>query len=263
MRRGYAALVLLALIWGASFLFIKLAVQDMSPATVVLARALFGALMLSVILAARRQTPFPTGTRQRLLPFVVMAVFGSALPWFGISFGEVSISSGLASILNATTPLWTGAGHLGHPRRAARRVQLSRGGGRLPGNRHPSRSRSDRAAAEGDDHRHDRGGGGGRQLCDRRPGAAAPALRREPAAGRFLATDADDPTGTEPRAADDHKHPAAPGLNRLHHRARGGRLGHRLPSLLLHDEHAGRHPRHDRHLPAADDRRLLGRDPAA
>ena len=107
MRRGYAALVLLALIWGASFLFIKLAVRDMSPATLVLARALFGALTLGVILAARRQTPFPSGTGQRLLPFVVMAVFGSALPWFGISFGELSISSGLASILNATTPLWT------------------------------------------------------------------------------------------------------------------------------------------------------------
>src|SRR2546430_1391570 len=107
MRRGYAALSLLALIWGASFLFIKLAVRDMSPATLVLARALFGALTLGAILAARRQTPFPAGTRQRLLPFVVMAVFGSALPWFGISFGELSISSGLASILNATTPLWT------------------------------------------------------------------------------------------------------------------------------------------------------------
>ena len=107
MRRGYAALALLALIWGASFLFIKLAVRDMSPATVVLARALFGVLMLGVILAARRQTPFPAGTRRRLLPFVVMAIFGSALPWFGISFGELSISSALASILNATTPLWT------------------------------------------------------------------------------------------------------------------------------------------------------------
>src|SRR3989442_8794928 len=107
MRRGYAALVLLALIWGASFLFIKVAVQDMSPATLVLARALFVAVTLGVILAARRQTPFPSGTGQRLLPFVVMGVFGRALPWFGISFGELSISSGLASILNATTPLWT------------------------------------------------------------------------------------------------------------------------------------------------------------
>ena len=107
MRRGYAALLLLALIWGASFLFIKLAVRDMSPATLVLSRAVFGAFTLGLIFAARRQTPFPAGTRARLLPFLVMAIFGSLLPWFGFGFGELSISSALASILNATTPLWT------------------------------------------------------------------------------------------------------------------------------------------------------------
>jgi len=107
MRRGYAALASLALIWGASFLFIKLAVQDMSPATLVLLRAAAGLATLALILAARRQTPFPAGTRRRLLPFVILAIFGSALPWFGFGFGELSISSALASILNATTPLWT------------------------------------------------------------------------------------------------------------------------------------------------------------
>jgi drug/metabolite transporter (DMT)-like permease len=107
MRRGYAALLLLALIWGASFLFIKLAVRDMSPATLVLSRAVLGALTLGLIFAARRQTPVPAGTRARLLPFLVMAIFGSLLPWFAFGFGELSISSALASILNATTPLWT------------------------------------------------------------------------------------------------------------------------------------------------------------
>ncbi len=107
MRRGYAALILLALIWGASFLFIKLAIRDMSPQTLVFLRSLFGALTLALILGARRQTPFPAGTRRRLLPFLVMAIFGSLLPWFGFGFGELSISSALASILNATTPLWT------------------------------------------------------------------------------------------------------------------------------------------------------------
>jgi drug/metabolite transporter (DMT)-like permease len=107
MRRGYAALALLALIWGASFLFIKVAVRDMSPATLVLLRAAAGLATLALILAARRQTPVPAGTRHRLLPFTIMAVFGSALPWFGFGFGELSISSALASILNATTPLWT------------------------------------------------------------------------------------------------------------------------------------------------------------
>ena len=107
MRRGYLALGLLALIWGASFLFIKLAVRDMSPATLVLSRAVFGAVTLGLIFAARRQSPVPAGTRSRLLPFLVMAIFGSLLPWFAFGFGELSISSALASILNATTPLWT------------------------------------------------------------------------------------------------------------------------------------------------------------
>jgi drug/metabolite transporter (DMT)-like permease len=107
VRRGYLALIALALIWGAAFLFIKLAVRDMSPATLVLSRAVFGAVTLGLIFAARRQTPFPTGTRARLLPFLAMAVLGSLLPWIAIAFGELSISSALASILNATTPLWT------------------------------------------------------------------------------------------------------------------------------------------------------------
>src|SRR6267378_6957827 len=107
MRRGYLALFTLAMIWGAAFLFIKLAVRDMSPATLVLARAVFGAVTLGVIFAVRRQTPFPTGTRARLLPFLVMAIVGSLIPWVAIAFGEQSISSALASILNATTPLWT------------------------------------------------------------------------------------------------------------------------------------------------------------
>jgi drug/metabolite transporter (DMT)-like permease len=107
MRRGYAAVALLALIWGASFFFIKLGVRDMSPSTLVLARASAGAVTLGLIFAALRQTPIPAGTRARLWPFVGMAVFGSAIPWFLINSGELSISSALASIFNATTPLWT------------------------------------------------------------------------------------------------------------------------------------------------------------
>src|SRR5439155_5365982 len=82
MRRGYAALGLLALIWGASFLFIKFPTRDMSPATLVLSRAVFGVATLGAVFAARRQSHFPVGTRSRLLPFVLLAIFGSLLPWF-------------------------------------------------------------------------------------------------------------------------------------------------------------------------------------
>src|SRR5438874_12128590 len=105
MRRGYLALGALALIWGASFLFIKLAVRDMSPATLVLSRAVFGAVTLGLIFAARRQTPFPTGTRPRLPPSLAMAVFRSLPPCPAIASGSGSISRPLAGLLNAPTPL--------------------------------------------------------------------------------------------------------------------------------------------------------------
>jgi drug/metabolite transporter (DMT)-like permease len=79
----------------------------MSPITLVFLRSFAGVLTLALLLAARRSTPTPPGTRARLLPFAGMAIFGSLLPWFAFGFGELSISSALASILNATTPLWT------------------------------------------------------------------------------------------------------------------------------------------------------------
>ena len=107
-RRGwlpYVALAAIALIWGASFLFIKVAVQDMSPLVLVLIRSTSGLLALSVLMIAMRRKLFPNA-RRRFLPFAVMAITGGVLPWLAIAWGEERISSGLASILNATTPLW-------------------------------------------------------------------------------------------------------------------------------------------------------------
>jgi drug/metabolite transporter (DMT)-like permease len=105
----YLALGLLALIWGASFLFIKVAVKDgdMSPTTLVLIRVVSAAVTLGLIFAVTNRNPFPPGTRRRLPAFAVMAVFSSAFPWLAFGIGELYISSALASILNATTPLWT------------------------------------------------------------------------------------------------------------------------------------------------------------
>ena len=101
----YLAIGAIALIWGASFLFIKVAVQDMSPMVLTLIRAGSGFLALAVIVVARRRKLFPDLGR-RLLPFVVMGITNGVLPWIAIAWGEERISSGLASILNATTPLW-------------------------------------------------------------------------------------------------------------------------------------------------------------
>ncbi len=95
------------MIWGASFLFIKVADEDMTPATLVFIRTVSGALTLGLVFIAMRQSPFPSGTARRLPSYFFMGVFGSLLPWAGFAFGELYISSALASILNATTPLWT------------------------------------------------------------------------------------------------------------------------------------------------------------
>jgi drug/metabolite transporter (DMT)-like permease len=107
-RRGwlpYLALGSIALIWGASFLFIKVAVQDMSPMVLVLIRSASGSIALAVLMIALRRGLLPN-LRSRLLPFAVMAITAGVIPWLAIAWGEERISSGLASILNATTPLW-------------------------------------------------------------------------------------------------------------------------------------------------------------
>jgi drug/metabolite transporter (DMT)-like permease len=105
--RPYAALIGLALIWGASFLFIKVAVRDMSPEVLLLLRSSTGCLTLAVIVRLMGRPLFGEGWRTRLVPFAIMAVTNSVVPWIAIAWGEEHISSGLASILNSTTTVWT------------------------------------------------------------------------------------------------------------------------------------------------------------
>jgi drug/metabolite transporter (DMT)-like permease len=103
----YVAFTALGLIWGASFLFIKLAVHDMSPVVLVLIRSASGAAALAVIMTAMRKPLVSHDWKVRLAPFIVMAVTNALLPWVLIAWGEQHITSGLASILNSTTTLWT------------------------------------------------------------------------------------------------------------------------------------------------------------
>ncbi len=95
----------LALTWGASFLFVELALAGLSPAQVVLARLVVGALTLAAV---------TTVTRQRLprAPVVwahltITALLMCVAPFLLFAWAQQSISSGLASIYNATTPLMT------------------------------------------------------------------------------------------------------------------------------------------------------------
>ena len=105
--KPYLALAGLALIWGFSFLLIKVAVHDMSPTVVLLLRSLTGLLALAVIVRAMGRPLLGAGWRTRLGSFAIMAITNAIVPWVAIAWGEERISSGLASILNSTTTLWT------------------------------------------------------------------------------------------------------------------------------------------------------------
>jgi len=103
----YAAFVALALIWGVSFLLIKVTVQDMSPTALLLFRSASGFAALALIVLALRKPLFGPGWRGRVVGFAIMALTNAVIPWVAIGWGEERISSGLASILNSTTTLWT------------------------------------------------------------------------------------------------------------------------------------------------------------
>jgi drug/metabolite transporter (DMT)-like permease len=103
----YLAFAALSLIWGASFLFIKVGVHDMSPTVLVLVRSASGAVALAVIMLLMRRALLSADWRQRIGQFLIMAIVNALYPWAAIAWGEEHISSGLASILNSTTTLWT------------------------------------------------------------------------------------------------------------------------------------------------------------
>jgi len=101
----YAMLLGLAGIWGASFLFIKLAVGEMSPVFLVFGRCLAAAVGLAIALPLAR-IPM-AALRRHWKAGLVIGVFNAALPYSLIAFGEKSIDSSLAGILNGIAPLWT------------------------------------------------------------------------------------------------------------------------------------------------------------
>jgi drug/metabolite transporter (DMT)-like permease len=100
-------LTLLASVWGSSYLFIKLALADLTPLQIVWARLGLGAAVLIVISVSSRIEV--AGTRSSLGPLVVMALFANIAPFLLITWGEERISTGLTAILNSTTPLFTAA----------------------------------------------------------------------------------------------------------------------------------------------------------
>jgi drug/metabolite transporter (DMT)-like permease len=99
-------LVFLALgaAWGSSYLFIKIGVETLTPFTLVAGRLAIGAGVLAVVMRIARQ-PLPR-TRAVYWHLVVVALLGIVIPFSLITWGEQSIDSGLAAILNGTVPLF-------------------------------------------------------------------------------------------------------------------------------------------------------------
>lgn len=97
--------VLAGVVWGSSFLFIAVALTGMTPAQVAGGRLLFGALTLAAIIAIRRER-LPR-SRRIWGHLCVLAVTFCAVPFLLFAWAEQHVSSGLASIFNATTPIMT------------------------------------------------------------------------------------------------------------------------------------------------------------
>lgn len=97
--------ILLGAIWSSSFMWIKIAVAEIGPMTLVAFRVLFGLLFgIAVILIQR--VPLPRSTKE-WSPLLILGVTNVAVPFFLISWGEQSIDSAVAAILDATVPLFT------------------------------------------------------------------------------------------------------------------------------------------------------------
>jgi drug/metabolite transporter (DMT)-like permease len=106
VRRGNVIrLALLALIWGSSFLWIKLALEGLSPVQIAFTRLTLGAGVL-LGWARMRGLTLPRG-RVVWAQLVVAAVFANAIPFILFAVGEQTVDTSLAGIMNATTPLWT------------------------------------------------------------------------------------------------------------------------------------------------------------
>jgi len=103
--RDWGLLAALVALWGSNFMFIKLGVAAVPPATLVASRLVIGAVILVAVVRAWGYV-FPTLGRA-WMPYIVLAVVGNCMPFWFITWGQKSIDSALAGILMAIMPLTT------------------------------------------------------------------------------------------------------------------------------------------------------------
>ena len=98
-------LLSLSVLWGGSFFFAKVAVGELGPLTVVFGRVGLAAVALNLVLAAAGRRLVRRGTPWRA--FFLMGLLNNLVPFSLIFWAQLHLASGVASILNATTPLFT------------------------------------------------------------------------------------------------------------------------------------------------------------
>ncbi len=103
-RRDAGLLLLLSAIWGSSFLFIKLGVDELEPSVVVLGRLVVGVAVLLPLVPGRGGLR-PIGAF--LLPLAVLGALNNALPFWLLGFAETRIDSGLTAVIQAAAPIFT------------------------------------------------------------------------------------------------------------------------------------------------------------
>lgn len=103
--RDWGLLAALVALWGSNFMFIKLGVTAVPPATLVATRLVIGAVILVAVVRAMGYTFPPLG--RAWMPYVMLAVVGNCMPFWFITWGQKSLDSALAGILMAIMPLTT------------------------------------------------------------------------------------------------------------------------------------------------------------
>ena len=103
-RRDALLLLLLSAIWGSSFMFIRLGVDELEPSVVVLGRTVVGALVLLPLVIGRGGL---RPIRHALVPLVVLGALNNALPFWLLGFAETHLDSGLTAVIQAAAPIFT------------------------------------------------------------------------------------------------------------------------------------------------------------
>jgi drug/metabolite transporter (DMT)-like permease len=102
--KDWLIFLLLGAIWSSSFLWIKIALQELGPITLVAFRVLFG-LLFGLVVVLITRVPVPRKWSE-WMPLLVLGIINVAIPFFLISWGEQTIDSAVAAILDATVPLF-------------------------------------------------------------------------------------------------------------------------------------------------------------